>query len=330
MIAVRCTRHGPPEDLILQELPDPAPGPDDVVVIVHAAAVNFTDLLFVADGYQVSLPAPFTPGSEFAGVVAEMGERVTRVAVGDRVAGQGMAGAFAERILRPADSVTPLAPDADLVAAAASGVTFATAYSALRSVADVRPGEWVAVTGAAGGVGSAAVVLGKKLGARVLAVVSSPAKAEFCAALGADAVLDLSRTEDVRSRVRELCGGPDVVLDQVGGELAEVLLRATRRRGRFVTVGFASGVIPRIPLNLVLLKDVTVKGFEIRGFTEHEPEAAARDALELEALRDKGIGAAVSARFPLERVTEALRTVADRTATGKVVLTTAAGRAGAP
>jgi NADPH2:quinone reductase len=329
VIAVRCTRHGPPEQLTVEELPDPAAGPDDVVVDVHAAGVNFTDLLFVADGYQVSVPVPFTPGSEFAGVVSAVGEHVTGVAVGDRVAGQGMTGAFAERVSRPARSVATLASDADLVSAAATGVTFSTAYSALRSAADLRQGEWLAVTGAAGGVGSAGVVLGRALGAKVLALVSSPRKSAFCLGLGADAALDLSSTTDVRARIRELCGGPDVVLDQVGGELAEVLLRSTRRRGRFVTVGFASGVIPRIPLNLVLLKDVTVRGFEIRGFAEHEPAAAARDAAELAALRKKGVGATVTARFPLERAAAALRTVADRAATGKVVLTTAAGRAAA-
>ncbi|MDN5916555.1 MAG: NADPH:quinone oxidoreductase family protein [Pseudonocardia sp.] len=327
---MRCVRYGLPELLEFGRLPDPEPGPGEVLVDVHAAAVNFPDVLFVADGYQVSVPTPFTPGSEFAGVVLTAGAGADAPRPGDRVRGQVMTGAFAERIAVPADALTVAPPDADLGLAAAGGVTFATAYSALRTTAELAPGQWLAVTGAAGGVGSAAVVLGRALGARVLAVASTREKAAFCRDLGADAVLALEDHPDppaVRERIRELCGGPDVVLDLVGGDLAEVMLRAMRRRGRFVAVGFASGAIPRIPLNLLLLKDVQVRGFEIRGFAEHEATTYARDTTELAALRDKGIGPVVSARLPLERAAEALRLVADRRATGKIVLTTAAGRA---
>ncbi|MCU1612729.1 MAG: NADPH:quinone oxidoreductase [Frankiales bacterium] len=321
MRAVRCTAYGEPEGLTLAELPDPVPGPGELVVDVEAAAVNFTDVLFVADRYQVRAPLPFTPGSEFAGRVAATGPGTTGFVPGNRVRGTGTTGAFAEKVLVPATAVVALPPDADPVLAAASGVASATAYSALRSVAAVTPGEWVAVTGAAGGVGSAAIVLARALGARVLAIVSTPAKADFCTGLGADAVLDLSSTPDVKRHVRTATGGgAAVVLDLVGGDLAETLLRALGRGGRFVTVGYASGVIPRIPLNLVLLKGVSVLGFEIRTFADDHPELAARDLAELGLLQADGLGATVTARYPLARAAEALRSVADRRAMGKVVL----------
>jgi NADPH2:quinone reductase len=317
-----CTAYGPPESLTVREEPDPVPGPGEVVVDVQAAAVNFPDVLLVADRYQVHAPLPFTPGSEFAGVVAAAGPGVAAPLPGTAVSGVVRTGAFAQKVLVPASAVVPLPPGADPVVAAATAVTHGTAYSALRSVAAVAPGEWVAVTGAAGGVGSAAVVLARALGARVLAVVSTAAKAAFCTEAGADAVLDLSATADVKEGVRSLTdGGTDVVLDVVGGSLAETLLRTLRPGGRFVTVGFASGTIPCIPLNLVLLKDVAVLGFEIRSFPAHHPELAARDAAELAALHAGGIGATVTARYPLDGVVEALRLVADRRVLGKVVVT---------
>jgi NADPH:quinone reductase len=320
MRAVRCTAYGTPEVLTLEVLADPVPGPGDVVVDVAVAAVNFPDVLFVANRYQISVPPPFTPGSEFAGTVSAVGTDVADVRLGDVVRGTAMTGAFAEKVLVPSTAVRPVPPGLDLAVAAASGVTFSTAWSALRSVAAVAPGEWVAVTGAAGGVGSAAVVLAGELGARVLAIVSTPAKAAFCADLGADAVLDLSTSPDAKAHVREITCGVDVVLDVVGGDLAEVLLRTMRPGGRFVTVGFASGTIPRIPLNLVLLKDVAVLGFDVRTFPTHHPEQATRDAAELTGLFRRGLGAIVTDRYPLERAVEALTDVAARGTTGKVVI----------
>jgi NADPH:quinone reductase len=320
--AVRCVAYGPPEHLVVTDEPDPVPGPGEVVVDVRFAAVNFPDVLSVSGEYQVRTPVPFTPGSEFAGVVSVTGPGVTAPLPGDTVTGMVMTGAFAEKVCLPASAVVRCPPEADLAVAAATGVTHSTAYSALRSVAAVAPDEWVAVTGAAGGVGSAAVVLARELGARVLAVVSTTAKARFCAELGADAVLDLSATADVKESVRALtAGGADVVLDVVGDGLSEPLLRATRRGGRFVTLGFASGEIPRIPLNLVLLKGVTVLGFEIRTFAQDRPDDAARDAAELASLHAEGIGATITARYRLDDVVTALRSVADRSALGKVVLT---------
>jgi len=322
MRAVRCTAYGPPEQLIVTDHADPVPGPGEVVVDVSYASVNFPDLLAVAGGYQVRTEVPFTPGSEFAGIVSAVGPGVAAPLPGAPVAGMVMSGAFAEKVKVPASAVRRLPPGADLAIAAATGVTHSTAYSALRSAAGVTREEWVAVTGAAGGVGSAAVVLARALGARVLAVVSTSEKARFCRDLGADAVLDLTVARDLKEQVRTVTdGGADVVLDVVGGELAETLLRAMRRRGRFVTLGFASGTIPRIPLNLVLLKGVTVLGFEIRTFADDRPDLAARDDAELAALHATGLGATVTARYRLDQVAEALRSVADRAALGKVVLT---------
>lgn len=325
MRVVRCLRYGEPADydevLALEEVAAPVPGKGEVLVDVAAAAVNFPDVLLIAGRYQVRLPAPFVPGSEFAGTVAAVGPDVTSARPGDRVAGMTMTGAFAERIVVTATALRPVPEGADLAVAAAGGVASGTAYSALHGVAGVRPGEWVAVTGAAGGVGSAALLLARDAGARVLAVVSSPAKADFCTRLGADAVVDLSTTGDIKTAVRDLTGGGvDIVVDLVGGSLAETLLRTMHRGGRFVTVGYASGDIPRIPLNLVLLKGISVHGFDMRQYVELEPAAAARDASSVAALAARGIAVPVTARFPLAEVREALRAVADRATTGKIVL----------
>jgi NADPH2:quinone reductase len=316
-----CRAYGPPESLVVEVVPDPVAGPGEAVVRIEAAAVNYPDLLLVADRYQVSVPPPFAPGSEFAGVVETVGEGVTAVAPGDRVRGGSMVGAFAQRAAVPAAGLDRLPAGADPVAAAAFHVAHSTAYHALRSVGEVAPGQWVVVLGAAGGVGLAAVELAKVLGAKVLAAASSPAKLEVCAARGADALVDYS-TEDLKERVKALTGGgADVVVDPVGGRWSEQALRATRWGGRFVTVGFASGEIPRIPLNLVLLKGVVVKGFEIRTFAQHAPDLAARDGEELHRLLVEGrVTPHVSATYPLEETGAALRSLADRRATGKVVI----------
>jgi NADPH:quinone reductase len=313
--------HGPPQSIEVVDLPDPVAGPGQVVVTVAAAAVNFADVLIMADRYQVSVPAPFTPGSEFAGVVASVGSGVTGPSVGDHVFGTVMAGAFAEQVLVPADGLSMVPGKVPLETAAAFGVVYRTAYHALRSVAEVSPGDWVVVLGAAGGVGLAAVDIAVALGARVIAVASSGAKLEVCRSRGAEGLVDYT-TEDLKERVKQLAGGgADVVIDPVGGPYAEQALRACRWGGRFVTVGFASGEIPRIPLNLVLLKGVNVRGFEIRSFSEHEPELAARDHAESDDLLVRGVlRPYVSATFPLEEVAAAVESVADRTAMGKVLI----------
>jgi NADPH2:quinone reductase len=305
----------------VEEVPEPALRAGDVLVEVRAASVNFPDVLMVANQYQVSIPVPFTPGSEFAGVVLEVADDVRSVQVGDRVCGAAFMGAFAERTTARASGLTPVPDAVSFAEAAAFGVVYTTAYHALRSVAAVQPGDWTVVLGAAGGVGLATVELARHFGSRVLAAASTDAKLDLCQARGADATVNYS-TEDLKVRIKELTdGGADVVVDPVGGSYAEAALRATRWGGRFVVVGFASGEIPRIPLNLVLLKGVIVKGFEMRTFAEHAPDDARRDAAELAALFTAGkVHPYVSEVFPLDHVGDALRAVGDRRALGKVVV----------
>jgi NADPH2:quinone reductase len=320
MRAVLCHSYGPPEDLIVDEVADLVPGPGQVVVRVHAAAVNFPDVLLIAGKYQVKIPAPFTPGSELAGAVIAVGDGVS-LSAGQRVSATTFVGAFAEQALVPAEAVTGIPEGADYASAAAFGVTYRTAYHALRSIADVRPGDWVVVLGAAGGVGSAAVDLAVAMKARVLAAASSPEKLELCRSRGAEATIDYDR-EDLKTRIRELTGdSARAVLDPVGGGYAEPALRALARGGTFVTLGYAAGVIPAIPLNLVLLKGITVRGMEIRTFMSDRPDDSARDMRELTEMFATGvIRPYIGARFPLSDTAAALRLVADRKALGKVVI----------
>jgi NADPH:quinone reductase-like Zn-dependent oxidoreductase len=319
--ALVCRRYGTPEDLEIAELPDPAPGPGEVLVGVRAAAANFADSLLIADAYQVSVELPFVPGSELAGEVLAAGEGVTDLKAGDLVFGTAFHGAFAERAVLPVGQVTKMPGDADFGEAAAFGVAYRTAYHALRSVAEVRAGDWVVVLGAAGGVGLAAVDVARELGARVVAAASGPEKLALCASRGAAHVIDYT-TEDLKTRIRELTdGGAHAVIDPVGGAAAEQALRSVRWGGTFVTLGYASGAIPKIPLNVVLLKGVTVKGMEIRTFGQHLPEPERRDREELLALFAAGrLKPHIGARFPLAGAAAALRYVADRRALGKVVI----------
>ncbi|MFN8037294.1 MAG: NADPH:quinone oxidoreductase family protein [Acidimicrobiia bacterium] len=321
MRAARCVEYGPPESVVIETVPDPVAQPGQVVVDVRYAAVNFPDVLLVANRYQVPVPLPFTPGSEFAGVVRAVGDGVVGVAAGDHVFGSTMMGAFAEQVVVPAPTLTRVPDGVDLRSAAAFGVAHSTAYHALRSVAEVQPGEWVLVLGAAGGVGLAAVELATALGARVVAAAGGVEKLELCVRQGAVATVDYS-CEDLKNRVKEITGGgAGVVIDPVGGAYSEAALRATRFGSRFVVVGFASGEIPRIPLNLVLLKGTIVRGFEMRTFFEHEPERAQRDAAELLALLAAGkVRPFVSTVHPLAETPRALRSMLDRTAMGKVLI----------
>ncbi|MGA9493699.1 MAG: NADPH:quinone oxidoreductase family protein [Mycobacterium sp.] len=320
MRAVVCRSYGPPEDLVVDEVDDPVPGPGQLVVRVHAAAVNFPDVLMVEGKYQVKAPVPFTPGSELAGEVIAVGEGVSW-RPGQRVSSATFVGAFAEQTLLHSAGVTEIPDGVDFASAAAFGVTYRTAYHALRSVAEVRPGDWVVVLGAAGGVGLAAVDLAVAMKARVLAAASSPEKLELCRRRGAEATIDYDR-EDLKSRIRELTGdAARVVLDPVGGTYAEPALRGLARGGTFVTLGYAAGAIPAIPLNLVLLKGITVRGMEIRTFMGDRPEDSARDMRELTRLfADGTVRPYIGARFPLADAAAALRYVADRKAIGKVII----------
>ncbi|HEY0225444.1 MAG TPA: NADPH:quinone oxidoreductase family protein, partial [Mycobacterium sp.] len=309
MRAVVCRTYGPPESLVLDDVPEPVPAPGQILVRVHTAAVNFPDVLFIAGKYQIKIPPPFIPGNEIAGEVIAAGEGVA-FSPGQRVAGTTF-GAFAEQALLDAGQAMLMPDDADFASAAAFGVTYRTAYYALRSTATVAAGDWVVVLGAAGGVGLAAVDLAVAMKARVLAAASSAEKLELCRQRGAEATIDYDR-EDLKTRIRELTGdSARVVLDPVGGQYSEPALRGLARGGIFVTLGYAAGTIPAIPLNLVLLKDVSVRGMEIRTFASDYPDEAVRDDEELAQLFAAGtVRPYIGARFPLSESAAALRHVA--------------------
>jgi len=323
MRAVVCRSYGPPEDLVVDDVVDPTPGPGQLLVRVHAAAVNFPDVLLIAGKYQIKIPVPFTPGSELAGevVAAGPGSYGAPFRPGDRVFGATPTGAFAELALLDAHQMSVIPDGTGFAPAAAFGVTYRTAYHALRSVAQVTEGDWVVILGAAGGVGQAALDLAVGMGARVLAAASTEGKLEICRQRGAEATVAYDR-DDLKSAIRELTGGgARVVIDPVGGRYAEPALRALARGGTFVTLGYAAGTIPAIPLNLILLKDITIRGMEIRTFTADHPDDAARDIRELQQMfADGRIQPYIGARFPLADAAAALRHVAERKAVGKVII----------
>ncbi len=302
----------------VQEHTAPVAGPGQVGVRVRAAAVNFPDVLLVAGTYQIRVSPPFVPGSEFAGVIDEVGSPDCGFAIGDQVTGTGMYGAFAERVVVDTAAVTRRPDGLDAFAAAAGGVAYRTAYHTLRSTARLSAGDELVVLGAGGGVGLAAVQLGVALGARVTAVASSPEKLAVAADYGAGTLI---RHGDgpLRAALRTaLPDGADVIVDPVGGELAEPALRSLRRGGRFVTVGYASGVIPRIPLNLVLVKGIHVLGFQFQDVPRDQFE---RNEHELRDLLVSGrVSPHVGAVYPLTRTSEALRHVGDGRAIGKVLI----------
>ncbi|MDH6194507.1 NADPH2:quinone reductase [Mycobacterium frederiksbergense] len=318
MKAAVCPKYGPPDVVRVQELPAPPLGAGQVRVRVGAAAVNFPDVLLVADRYQINVPVPFVPGSEFAGVVTEVAGDTEGFTVGDRVTGTGMFGAFAEQVCIPAAGLARIPDGVDDRTAAAFGVAHRTAYHALRSVARIEPGDDVIVLGAGGGVGLAAVQLGVALGARVTAVASSDEKLSAAAGYGAAALVNHT-SGDLRATLREaLPDGAHAVLDPVGGELSEPALRTLRRGGRFVTIGYASGTIPRIPLNLVLVKGIHILGFQ---FQDIAPDEFARNEAELRELLATGtVRPHIGAVYPLAETAAALQQVADGDAIGKVVI----------
>jgi len=318
MRAAVCPVYGPPEVVRIEDQPSAVVAAGQVRVKVGAAAVNFPDVLLIANEYQISVPPPFVPGSEFAGVIVETGDGAGGFAVGDRITGTELYGAFAEEVVVPTAGLSRIPGGVDDRTAAAFGVAYRTAYHTLRSMARVQEGDEVIVLGAGGGVGLAAVQLGVQLGASVTAVASSAEKLDVAAGYGAKHVVN-HKTGDLRRALKEAVpGGADAVVDPVGGDLSEPALRSLSRGGRFVTVGFASGVIPRIPLNLVLVKAVQVLGFQ---FQDVRPDEFARNDDELRQHFVSGrVRPHVGAVYPLSETVAALRHVADGRAIGKVLI----------
>jgi NADPH2:quinone reductase len=318
MRAAVCPAYGPPDVLRIEQQQSPEVEAGQVRVRVGAAAVNFPDVLLIANDYQISVPPPFVPGSDFAGVIVETGDGAGDFAVGDRVTGTGLYGAFAEEVVAPTAGLTRIPDDVDDRTAAAFGVAYRTAYHTLRSMARLREGDELIVLGAGGGVGLAAVQLGVQLGASVTAVASSDEKLDVAASYGAKRLINY-KSADLRAALKEAVpGGANVVIDPVGGESSEPALRALGRGGRFVTVGFASGVISRIPLNLVLVKGVHVLGFQ---FQDVPSDEFARNEDELrEYLVSGRVSPHVCAVYPLTETVAALKHVADGRAIGKVLI----------
>jgi NADPH:quinone reductase len=323
MRAVLCKAYGPPESLVLEDVPSLVPGPGEVVVSVKASGVNFPDVLIIQNKYQLKPPLPFSPGSEVAGVVKAVGEGVTHVKPGDDVFAIIGFGGFADEIKTDAKRVLPIPAGMTHATAAAFGLTYATSDHALRDRGGLKAGETLLVLGAAGGVGLAAIEIGKALGARVVACASTDDKLAICREHGADETINYA-TEDLRERIKAITGGKgaDVVYDPVGGPYTEPALRSIAWRGRLLIVGFAAGEIPKIPMNLTLLKGCAIVGVFWGEFAKREPERFAESVRQLGEWYGAGkIKPHISATFPLERAAEALTLMAERRVVGKVILT---------
>lgn len=321
MRALLVETLGPPEVHRIAELPDPLPAAGEVVVDVRAAALNFPDLLIMKGLYQVRPDLPFVPGAEGAGVVSALGPGVDGFAIGDEVSFVTVTGAFAEKVRLPAAVVLPKAPEHTFTEAAGFSLTYATSYYALKQRAHLGQGETLVVLGAAGGVGAAAIELGKAMGARVVAAASSEAKLEFAAELGADEVINYEKA-DLKVAIRSLTdgAGADVVYDPVGGSFTEPALRATAWGGRYLVVGFAAGDIPSIPLNLALLKGLSIVGVFWGNWAGRDPAGNMENYRELLAMAGRGeIAPRVSETFSLGDFAAAYEAISSRRVMGKVV-----------
>jgi NADPH2:quinone reductase len=320
MRCVVCEELGPPERLTVTERPAPEPGPGQVRIAIHAAGVNYVDGLIAAGRYQVKIPPPFIPGSEVAGIVDAVGDGVDASRTGERVFATVGVGGFAEAVAVRAEHALAIPGSLDFARAASFHQAYCTAWFSFTRRITLRPGEWVLVTGAGGGIGLAAIDAAKALGARVIAVASTADKRDLAVHAGADATID-SSTEDVKVRARELSGGGvDVVYDAVGGSVAEPSLRALGEDGRFLVVGFTGG-IPKIPLNLVLLNNRNVVGIEWGGWVAKHPE---ENRVLVEEVLARIAAGHLRPVAPQERpLTDAGRAISDlleRRAAGKIVL----------
>jgi NADPH2:quinone reductase len=322
MRAVLCTHFGTPNELELADIPAPKAAAGEAIVRVKAAALNFFDTLIIAGKYQHKPPFPFSPASEFAGIVESVGTGVTDIAVGDRVIGNMGWGAAREAVAIEAHQLAKLPESLDFERAAGLTVTYGTTLYALRERAQLRPGETLAVLGASGGTGLAAIELGKMMGARVIACASSDEKLAFARAHGADETVNYAR-ESLRDALKRLGGehGIDVVYDPVGGPYAEPAVRSLAWLGRYLVVGFAAGEIPKIPLNLTLLKSCDIRGVFWGAWTKREPQLQRALMTDLAHWCAEGkLSAHVHAVYPLTEIAAALNAITDRTVMGKIVL----------
>ena len=323
MKAMLCKAWGPPESLVLEERPSPRPKDDEVVITVDAAGVNFPDTLIIEGKYQYKPEFPFSPGAEVAGVIKEVGAKVQNFKAGDAVAALGLWGAFAEEVAIAAKKCVKLPANADRKVAAAFGLTYGTSYYALKDRAMLQRGESLLVLGAAGGVGLAAVELGRLMGARVIAAASTDAKLATAREYGATDTINYE-TEDLREAIKGLTDGKgvDVVYDPVGGRYAEPAVRGLAWKGRYLVVGFAAGEIPKIPLNLTLLKGASIVGVFWGSFTQQEPVANTNNiATLMQWVQEGKLRPLISKTYPLEQAALALRDLIERRAQGKIVLT---------
>lgn len=322
MRAVRCNQYGLPETLVVEEIPSPVPQAGEVLVSVKAAGVNFPDSLIIQNKYQIKPSLPFSPGGELAGVIKAVGEGVTRYSVGQSVIGFTGFGAFAEEAIVQQDNLVLMPAGMPFEIAGTFLMTYGTTYHALHDRAQLAAGETVLVLGAAGGIGIAAIEVAKALGARVIAAASSDEKLGICKQHGADETINYL-TEDLRDRLKQLTQGRgvDVVCDPVGGRYSELALRSMAWRGRFLVVGFADGDIPKLPLNLPLLKGCSVLGVFWGDYIRREPQKAQADLAELVALYGAGkIKPLVSGSYTLEGVGDALNALMQRKVSGKIVV----------
>lgn len=324
MKAVLCKAYGPPDSLVLEDIAPPKPKKGQVVISVKACALNFPDTLIIQGKYQFKPPMPFSPGSDVSGIVKEVGEGVESFKAGDNVFAFAGWGGFAEEVAADAAKAIPIPNGINFATAAAFPLVYGTSYYALKDRARLKTKETLLVLGAAGGVGLAAVELGKLMGAHVIAAASTDEKLVLCKQYGADELINYS-TEDLKTRVKELTGGKgvDVVYDPVGGDYSEAALRGMAWEGRYLVIGFTAGDIPRIPLNLPLLKGCSIVGVFWGAFTEHNPSGNQQNFQELLTWLVQGkLRPYISATYPLDQAAEALNAMLQRRVQGKVVLLT--------
>ena len=325
MRALVCKEYGTPDSLVLELVADPAPGKGEVLVDVKAAGINFPDILAIAGRYQVKTPPPFVPGNEAAGVIADVGEGVTRFKVGDNVMVMSDGGAFAERCVVSEHFAMPMIDGFSFAEGAGFTITYGTSYHAYKQRALLAEGETVLVLGAAGGVGVTAVELAKAMGARVIAAASTPEKLRFAELSGADETIDYSKAS-LRDELKRLTDdqGVDVVYDPVGGELALQALRGLAWHGRYLVIGFASGDIPQFPANIALLKEANIMGVWWGTWARKNPHEQMQNVVEMgELYAAKRLQPRVTEQYPLDEFVAAFGAITGRRALGKVVLTMA-------